>query len=183
MLGNFPKSVVRNLSVSRPIECMQNTSSISRLAILTITLLAGFFMTGQLFGQALNLDKNGVAIQGHDPVAFFTEKKPVKGTPTLSSKSGGATYHFSSEANKKAFDADPAKYTPQFGGFCAYGVSQGKKVNIEVDAFQVVDGRLLLQYDKDVREKFNKDQKGLLKMADANWSSVSKKKLTNFFGF
>jgi len=162
---------------------MQNTSSIRRLAILTITLLAGFFMTGQLFGQALNLDKNGVAIQGHDPVAFFTEKKPVKGKPSITTKSGGATYQFSSEANKKAFDAEPAKYIPQFGGFCAYGVSKGDKVKIEVDAFQIVDGRLLLQYDKKVRETFNKDQKALLKKADANWPTVAKKKLTNFFGF
>jgi len=162
---------------------MQNTSSIRRLAILTITLLAGFFMTGSLFGQALNLDKNGVAIQGHDPVAFFTEKKPVKGKPALSSKSGGGTYHFSSEANKKAFDAEPTKYIPQFGGFCAYGVSKGDKVKIEVDAFQIVDGRLLLQYDKKVRETFNKDQKALLKKADANWPTVKDKKITNFFGF
>ena len=162
---------------------MQNTSSIRRLAILTITLLAGFFMTGQLFGQALNLDKNGVAIQGHDPVAFFTEKKPVKGKPSITTKSGGATYQFSSEANKKAFDAEPAKYIPQFGGFCAYGVSKGDKVKIEVDAFQIVDGRLLLHYHKKVRETFNKDQKALLKKADANWPTVAKKKLTNFFGF
>lgn len=162
---------------------MQNTSSISRLAILTLTFIAGFLTTGQLFGQALNLDKNGVAIQGHDPVAFFTEKKPVKGKPALSSKSGGATYHFSSEANKKAFDAEPTKYIPQFGGYCAYGVSKGDLVKIEVDAFQIVDGRLLLQYDKKVRETFNKDQKGFLKKADANWPTVQKKKPTNFFGF
>jgi YHS domain-containing protein len=155
---------------------MQNASSISRLAILTITLLAGFFMTGSLFGQALNLDKNGVAIQGYDPVAFFTEKKPVKGKATLSSQSGGATYHFSSEANKKVFDAEPTKYIPQFGGFCAYGVAKGDKVKIEVDAFQIVDGRLLLQYDKKVRDLFTQDQKELLKKADANWPTVKDKK-------
>lgn len=162
---------------------MQTKSSISQFAIFTITILAGFLMTGQLFAQAMNLDKDGVAIQGYDPVAFFTDKKPVKGKPAISSKSGGATYHFSSEANKKAFDAEPAKYIPQFGGYCAYGVSKGDLVKIEVDAFQIVDGRLLLQYDKKIRDKFNVDQKGFLKRADANWPTVSKKKPSNFFGF
>ena len=162
---------------------MQNTSTISRLAILTITVLAGFLMTGSLSAQSLNLDKNGVALQGYDPVAFFTKKKPVEGKPSLSSKSGGGTYYFSSEENKKAFDAEPTKYIPQFGGFCAYGVSKGDKVKIEVDAFQIVDGRLLLQYNKKVRETFNKDQKALLKKADANWPTVKDKKITNFLGF
>lgn len=162
---------------------MHNKPSFNRLAKLTLTFLVGFLMVSPLFGQSQNLDKNGIAIQGHDPVAFFIEKKPVKGKPTLYSKSGGATYHFSSAENKAIFDAEPTKYIPQFGGFCAYGVSKGAKVKIEVDAFQIVDGRLLLQYDKSVRDTFNKDQKGLLKKADANWLSVKDKKLTNFFGF
>lgn len=163
---------------------MQTKSSISRLAFLIITFLAGFLLTGKLSAEALNLDKDGVAIQGYDPVAFFTENKPVKGKPSISSKSGGATYHFASEENKKAFDAEPTKYIPQFGGYCAYGVSKGDLVKIEVDAFQVVNGRLLLQYDKKVREKFNKDQAGFLKKADANWPTVSKKKpSTSIFDF
>jgi len=162
---------------------MQKNSLFQKVVNYTFSMFAGIFVVGSVSAQALNLDQNGVAIQGHDPVAFFTMKKPVKGKASLSTKSGGAIYYFSSEEHKMAFEAEPAKYIPQFGGYCAYGVSKGDLVKIEVDAFQIVDGRLLLQYNKKVRETFNKDQKGFLKKADANWPSVSKKKPTGFFGF
>lgn len=122
-----------------------------------------------------NTDKTGKALQGYDPVAFFTEGKAVKGKPLIHSAVAGATYYFSSEENKVAFDKNPTKYEPQFGGWCAYGVTQGSKVEIEPEAFQVVDGRLLLQYSKGIRDKFNKDTKGNLKVADAKWPEVSKK--------
>jgi len=124
----------------------------------------------------LNLDKTGVAIQGYDPVAFFTDNKPVKGDPKLPVKHDGAIYFFSSKEHKDLFKADPAKYTPEFGGYCAYGVSRNKLVEIDVDAFQIVDGKLLLQYSKGVRDDFNKDTKGNLAKADANWTSLVDKK-------
>ena len=124
----------------------------------------------------LNLDKQGVAIQGHDPVAFFKVKAPLKGKPEFTSEFHGARYQFHSAKNKAAFDAEPAKYEPQFGGYCAYGVSKGKLVEIDVDAFQVVDGRLLLQYSKGVRDDFNGDAKGNLQKADANWPKLVEKK-------
>ena len=124
----------------------------------------------------LNLDKTGVAIQGYDPVAFFTDNKPVKGDPKLPAKHDGAIYLFSSKEHKDLFKADPAKYTPKFGGYCAYGVSRNKLVEIDVDAFQIVDGKLLLQYSKGVRDDFNKDTKGNLAKADANWASLVVKK-------
>ena len=124
----------------------------------------------------LNLDKSGVAIQGYDPVAFFTDKKPVKGEQKFLIKHGGAVYFFASKENKELFKADPAKYTPQFGGYCAYGVSRNKLVEIDVDAFQVVDGKLLLQYSKGVRDDFNEDAKGNLAKADANWPKLIEKK-------
>jgi YHS domain-containing protein len=162
---------------------MHKKSLLKQLARLSFSIFAGLFMLGSVSAQALNLDKKGVAIQGHDPVAFFTQNKPVKGKAALSSQSGGATYYFSTVENKKAFEAEPAKYIPQFGGYCAYGVSKGDLVEIEVDAFQIVDGRLLLQYSKKIRDTFNTDQKGLLKKADANWPAVSQKKPTGFFGF
>ena len=103
----------------------------------------------------LNLDKNGAAIQGYDPVAFFTEKKPVKGSPEFPARYKGATYYFASRENRDAFKKDSAKYEPSFGGYCAYGVSREKLVEIDVEAFQIVDGRLLMQYSKGVREDFN----------------------------
>jgi YHS domain-containing protein len=120
----------------------------------------------------LNVDKTGLAIKGYDPVAYFAENRPIKGNPQFVSTYNGARYQFASAANKAAFDADPAKYEPQFGGFCAYAASEGHTAKIEPEAFQVLNGRLLLQYDLDVRELFNKDPQGRLKKADANWPSL-----------
>jgi len=124
----------------------------------------------------LNLDKTGVAIQGYDPVAFFTDNKPVKGKPELTARHNGALYYFASKEHRDSFNSDPAKYEPVFGGYCAYGVSRGKLVEIDVDAFQIVNGRLLLQYSKGVRDDFNKDPKANLAKAEANWPGLVEKK-------
>ena len=124
----------------------------------------------------LNLDKHSVAIQGYDPVAFFTDNKPVKGRPGFQSEHNSAVYRFASKAHKELFDEDPAKYEPAFGGYCAYGVSRNRLVEIDVDAFQIVDGRLLLQYSKAVRDDFNEDQKGNLAKANRNWPGLVEKK-------
>jgi len=124
----------------------------------------------------LNLDKTGVAIQGYDPVGFFTDHKPVKGDPKYVTKRDGAIYFFASKEHKELFAQDPAKYEPAFGGYCAYGVSRNKLVEIDVEASQVVDGKLLLQYSKGVRDDFNQDVKGNLAKADANWPALLAKK-------
>jgi YHS domain-containing protein len=132
-----------------------------------------------VFGQSkslLNLDKTGVAIQGYDPVAFFTDNKPVMGKEEIPAKYHGATYYFASKEHRDLFKQDPAKYEPSFGGYCAYGVSRNKLVEIDVNAFQIVDGRLLLQYSKSVRDDFNKDGKSNLAKADANWPVLVEKK-------
>ena len=146
-----------------------------RFTKLACMLMLGVGLTAQAHAQSktlLNLDKNGLAVQGYDPVAFFTDGKPVKGNPQFTSSLKGATYYFASAEHKAAFDKEPAKYEPQFGGYCAYGLSKNKLVPIEVDAFQIVNGRLLLQYDKGIRDKFNKDVPGNLKLADANWPGL-----------
>jgi YHS domain-containing protein len=135
--------------------------------------------TTSLFAQTrnlLNLDKNGLAIQGYDPVAFFNQSKPVKGNSEFKSVHHGATYYFASAQNKTLFDKEPEKYEPAFGGFCAYGVSHNKLVQIDPEAFQVVDGHLLLQYSKGVRNDFNKDTQGNLSKANANWPALVEKK-------
>jgi YHS domain-containing protein len=124
----------------------------------------------------LNLDRNGLALQGHDPVAFFTLGAPAKGRPEFESTHRGAKYRFQSAQHKAAFDADPDKYAPQFGGWCAYGVAKGQLVKIDPAAFQIVDGRLLLQYSRGVRNDFNRDAAGNLKKADANWPGLVEKK-------
>jgi YHS domain-containing protein len=124
----------------------------------------------------LNLDLNGVAIQGYDPVGFFTENKPVKGKAEFTSSYKGAKYYFASAESQKRFDQDPGKYEPSFGGYCAYGVGRNKLVEVDVQAFQIVDGRLLLQYSKGVRDDFNKDQPGNLAKAKRNWPELLEKK-------
>jgi YHS domain-containing protein len=123
----------------------------------------------------LNLDKDGLALQGYDPVAFFTDNKPVKGDPRYVSINKGATYYFASAEHRDRFNRDPGKYAPQFGGYCAYAVSKGKIAPVEIDAFAIVDGRLLMQYDKKVRDTFAQDAKGNLEKADRNWPGVVEK--------
>ena len=140
-------------------------------------VLAGLALP--VFAQSktlLNLDKSGVAIQGYDPVAFFTDNQPVKGKPDLVAKRDGAIYFFASKEHRAMFLKEPAKYEPAFGGYCAYGLSRNRLVEIDVDAFQVVDGRLLLQYSKSVRADFNEDIKGNLAKAEANWPGLVLKK-------
>jgi YHS domain-containing protein len=146
-----------------------------KLLLLLLTLglaLSAFAQTKTL----LNLDKAGVAIQGYDPVAFFTDNKPVKGKSEFTARHKGAIYYFASKEHRELFKSDPAKYEPAFGGYCAYGLSKGKLVEIDVDAFQIVNGRLLLQYSKGVRDDFNKDTKGNLAKAEANWPGLVEKK-------
>jgi len=146
-----------------------------KLSLLLLTLglaLPVFAQTKTL----LNLDSSGVAIQGYDPVAFFTNHQPVKGDPKFVLKHAGAIYFFASKEHRDQFKAEPAKYEPVFGGYCAYGVSRNKLVEIDVDAFQIVDGKLLLQYSKSVRDNFNKDAQGNLAKADANWPGLVAKK-------
>ena len=140
-------------------------------------IVAGLLMP--VFAQIktlLNLDQSGVAIQGYDPVAFFTDHKPVKGDPKFVSKRDGAIYFFASKEHKLLFNADPAKYEPVYGGFCAYGVSRNRLVDIDVNAFQIVGGKLLLQYSTDIRDDFNKDARVNLAKAEANWPKLVEKK-------
>jgi YHS domain-containing protein len=124
----------------------------------------------------VNTDEAGVGLQGYDPVAFFLENKPVKGDPKFVTKRDGVIYLFESRENKELFTKAPAKYEPEFGGYCAYGVSRNKLVEVDVNAFQIVDGKLLLQYSKEVRDDFNKDAKGNLARAAANWPGLVAKK-------
>jgi YHS domain-containing protein len=126
--------------------------------------------------RLLNLDKEGVAIQGYDPVAFFTVKAPVKGNPEFSAEHDGAIYRFHSAKNRDLFKAEPAKYAPQFGGYCAYGVSRNALAPIRIEAWQIVDGRLLMQKSEGIRDDFNRDPAGNLSKADGHWPDLVAKK-------
>ncbi|HBS27943.1 MAG TPA: hypothetical protein DEB06_00490 [Phycisphaerales bacterium] len=120
----------------------------------------------------LNLDREGVAIQGYDPVAYFTEGKPVMGDSKIRSSHGGGVYWFASVSNKAMFDANPAKYEPQFGGWCAYAASINALSPIDPKYWEIVDGRLLLQHNQKAWDLWHKDASGNLVLADKNWPGL-----------
>jgi YHS domain-containing protein len=113
-------------------------------------------------------DESG-ALRGYDPVAYFTEQKPVKGSAEFTSMHNNATWYFSSAANKSMFDQSPEKYSPQYGGYCAYGMANGYVVSSDPAAFSLVDGKLYLNYSLGVRETWLEDVPGNIDSADENW--------------
>jgi YHS domain-containing protein len=120
----------------------------------------------------VNVDSKGVILKGYDAVAYFTQGKPVKGNPAIKSTHGGATYLFSSAENKAAFDKNPAKYVPQYGGFCAFGVSVGVLSDIEGPGGFVHDGKLYVCGDEAAGKSFRSDLKRNIAKADANWPKL-----------
>ena len=120
--------------------------------------------------------KDNAAINGYDVVAYFKEGKPIKGSSELTVVYKGVNWLFSSKANADLFKASPEKYEPQYGGYCAFGCSRGYKAKTSPDAWTIVDGKLYLNYNTDVRETWNKDQQGYIKKADVNWIGIKYKK-------
>lgn len=115
---------------------------------------------------------DGVAINGFDPVAYFTEGKPVRGDAAYTSDWEGAALRFASAGNKATFDADPAAYAPKYGGYCAYAVSKGATAPTDPEAWTVHEGRLYLNFSTDVRAIWRQDVGGNIARADANWPAV-----------
>lgn len=145
---------------------------------LILVLFLG--ISSQLFAQNskhFNLE-NGIAIQGYDPVAYFSNKA-VKGDKKISASYQGAVYYFSSEVNKSNFLATPSKYEPQYGGWCAFAMGDyGKKVEINPETFKIIDEKLYLFYNayfNNTLKSWNKDEKNLKVKADKNWSNIIKK--------
>ena len=118
----------------------------------------------------------GGAIRGYDPVAYFTEKKPVEGKRAYSHKWKGATWYFASEKNRDLFRAAPEKYAPRYGGYCAYAVSRGYTASIVPEAWKIVDGKLYLNYSKGVQQTWEQDIPGNIKLGDKNWPRLLKGK-------
>ncbi|HEX6692723.1 MAG TPA: YHS domain-containing (seleno)protein [Burkholderiales bacterium] len=114
----------------------------------------------------------GGAIQGYDPVAYFTEGRPVEGSRQFTYQWNGATWRFSSAANRDRFAQAPEKYAPQYGGYCAYGVANGYAVKVDPQAWSVVDGKLYLNYSPAVQADWKKDVPGYIRRANAHWPKV-----------
>lgn len=113
-----------------------------------------------------------LAVQGHDPVAYFTEGKPVKGAKEFSTKYMGATFRFASAANRDAFIANPEAYAPQYGGYCAWAVSQGYTAKGDARNWKIVDGKLYLNYNTSIQKKWEGDIPGFVSAANTNWPGL-----------
>jgi YHS domain-containing protein len=116
--------------------------------------------------------KEGAAINGYDPVAFFKENKPAKGSASISLKWKGAQWQFASQANLDSFKAAPEKYAPQYGGYCAFGTAGGYKAPTEVDTWTVLDGKLYFNYNQEVKKAWDKERPRFIKQADVNWAKI-----------
>jgi YHS domain-containing protein len=114
-----------------------------------------------------------IAIQGADPVAYFTAGAYVPGSDQFVYDWSGATWYFASAANRDAFASNPQQYAPQYGGFCAWAVSQGYTAPIDPEAWKIVDGKLYLNYDRNVQARWERDIPGNIAKADANWPQVA----------
>ena len=114
----------------------------------------------------------GLAVHGFDVVAYQTEGKPVRGDAKFAMVDGAATYRFASQANLDLFKANPAKYEPAYGGYCAFGVSVGAKFDGDPTLWKVVDGRLYLNLDPGIQQNWLKDVPGNIKKAEANWPGI-----------
>ena len=119
--------------------------------------------------------RDRAAIRGYDPVAYFTQGQPVMGSKEFILTHKGAKWMFSSQANLETFKGDPDKYMPQYGGYCAYAVSNGSTASSKPEFFTVHEGKLYLNYSKSVYKKWLKDKSGYIDSADKEWPEIIKK--------
>jgi len=142
---------------------------------LSILILTTFVLSSAHAQKSPVYIDNGKAIHGYDPVAFFKQSKPVMGRDSLMYQWSGATWYFADRKDLESFKADPEKYAPQYGGYCAYGTAQGHKAPTKVETWTVVDGKLYFNYDQKVKEMWVKDRPGFIKKANANWPMIKDK--------
>ncbi|HMJ68576.1 MAG TPA: YHS domain-containing (seleno)protein [Cyclobacteriaceae bacterium] len=144
-----------------------------RRGILVFVLVLTF---GASYAQVTSyFNTDGVAIRGYDPVAYFSESAPVQGSKEFSYTWKGTEWRFKNNANLEVFKSNPEKYAPQFGGWCAYGVSENHKSPTQPAAFTIVDDKLYLNYNAKVKELWSKDIKGHVGKAESNWIGLKNK--------
>lgn len=149
------------------------------LKLLPRIALALWLVAGLLFSQALagemmpiNAGPDKLAIKGYDPVAYFTDGRPTKGLAQFEHQWQGARWWFTSTEHRDLFAADPEKYAPRFGGFCAMGMSMGHQVQADPEAWAIVDGKLYLNFDRPTADEFKVDTPSHIAKAEANWEKT-----------
>lgn len=148
---------------------METSGRALRIGLVAAAITAGCAVS--VAAGTVN-DQGGAAIGGYDPVAYFEEGRPVKGSPAHTVEHEGVVFRFSTEARRAAFAADPARYAPRYGGWCAYGMARGYKATIDPTAFTFVEGRLYLNYSEEVQALWRTDIPGHVETADRNWPRV-----------
>jgi len=146
-----------------------------RTVRLTVLFALALGVTGAALAAEDPVNKSrfgGVAIRGYDTVAYFAEGRPVKGRKSFEAEWNGATWRFASAENRDAFTADPEKYAPRYGGYCAWAVSQGYTAGIDPSAWKIVDGKLYLNYSREVQETWEQDIQGFIRLADENYPKL-----------
>ncbi len=156
-----------------------------QLITMTSIFIAVFASSLSIAGNETYQDKNDLAISGYDPVAYFTEAKAVKGKHKFSAVHNDAIYLFSSASNRDTFKVSPEKYAPQYGGYCAFGVTKNRKFGADPEAWKVVDGKLYLNLNKKVQKIWLEDVPGNIESAEEIWPEIegaSDKYLANIAG-
>lgn len=152
---------------------MTSRNHISRLIAVTIfTLSIAFVSTVNAAKPVYSGGRDRAAIRGYDPVSYFTQGKPVKGSKEFVLEHKGAKWMFSSEQNLALFKSNPEKYSPQYGGYCAYAVSNGSTASIKPEFFDIYKGKLYLNYSKSVYKKWMKDKDGYIDEANKEWPEL-----------
>lgn len=138
---------------------------------LLLALLFGVFNGAHAAKDAVFTTDAG-AIRGYDPVAYFNNKKAIKGAKAFTARYMDADWYFTSAENRDRFVSMPEKYAPQYGGYCAWAVSKGYTASVDPQAWSIVDGKLYLNYNQGVKRKWSKDIPGNIRAANTNWPSV-----------
>ena len=116
-----------------------------------------------------------IALEGYDPVAFHSSNRAIKGNPGISAEYYGYKYLFSSEANKAKFEKEAEKYLPSYGGYCAYGAALGILFPVDIDTWEIIDDRLVLQFSHDVKQKFAEQKDENIRKANDNWIEIEER--------
>ena len=141
------------------------------LGLFSVAAFSGLAFSGPAMGQVV-YSAQGYAIRGYDPVSYFTQGQAAKGNSSYQSRYQGATWLFSTAENKALFDSDPQQYAPQYGGYCAWAVSQGYTASIDPKAWKIVGDRLYLNYSKAVQDQWSRNIPMNIADGDANWPQI-----------
>ncbi len=147
-------------------------------AAMAVALLAGVAIKAEAVkntGREYNTLYAGLGAKGYDVVSYFTDGKPIAGSPNFTHEYGGVKWQFVSKEHRDLFAANPKRYAPQYGGFCSWGVSVGKPFDVDpVNGWTIRDGKLYLNFNAEINSTFAKDAASFIAKADKNWPNLDR---------